>query len=56
MLCDESTFLSIKDSLSVLGTVNEGGYDNDLLQSLMHAQVVGKLQRQMACVGSPCLR
>lgn len=56
MLVDESTFVSIKDSLSVLGTVNEHGYDHELLQQLMHAQVVGKLQRQVGCAVSPCLR
>lgn len=49
VLIDEQTFLQIKDSLSVLGTLNESGYDDRMLNKLMHAQLVDKLQHQIAC-------
>lgn len=49
ILIDEPTFLLVKDSLTVLGTVGESGYDDVLLQQLLQAKVVGKLQQQLAC-------
>eukprot|EP00882_Tetradesmus_deserticola_P006586 GHRQ01006933.1.p1 GENE.GHRQ01006933.1~~GHRQ01006933.1.p1 ORF type:complete len:343 (+),score=136.35 GHRQ01006933.1:148-1029(+) len=49
VLMDKATFLLIKDSLSVLGTVSEGGYDDQMLQALMHSQAIGQLQQQVAC-------
>jgi hypothetical protein len=49
ILMDESTFLLVKDSLSALGTVNEGDYDDQMLQALMQSQAIGKLQQQVAC-------
>lgn len=49
VLLDETTFLTVKDSLSVLGTVNESGYDDKMLQQLMHAQVVGKVKQKVGC-------
>jgi hypothetical protein len=49
ILIDEATFLLVKDSLSALGTVNEGGYDDQMLQELMQSQAIGKLQQQVAC-------
>lgn len=49
ILIDEVTFLHIKDALSVLGTLHEGGYDDRMLSSLMKAQLVDKLQHQVAC-------
>lgn len=48
VLIDEPTFLLVKDSLSLLGTVSEAGYDDRLLQRLNQARVVGRLQ-QVAC-------
>eukprot|EP00878_Enallax_costatus_P004317 GHUV01004548.1.p1 GENE.GHUV01004548.1~~GHUV01004548.1.p1 ORF type:complete len:1095 (+),score=312.31 GHUV01004548.1:392-3676(+) len=54
VLIDEATFLQVKDSLSVLGTLNENGYDDRALTKLMHAQLVDKLHNQIAC-GS-CIR
>uniref|UniRef100_A0A383VNF8 Guanylate cyclase domain-containing protein n=1 Tax=Tetradesmus obliquus TaxID=3088 RepID=A0A383VNF8_TETOB len=50
VLIDEPTFLLVKDSLSLLGTVSEAGYDDRLLQRLNQARVVGRLQQQVACV------
>ncbi|WIA30200.1 hypothetical protein OEZ86_000292, partial [Tetradesmus obliquus] len=55
ILMDEPTFLLVKDSLSALGTVNEGGYDDAMLQQLMQSQAIGKLQQQVAC-GGVCAR
>jgi hypothetical protein len=49
ILLDEPTFLLIKDSLTVLGTVNDAGFDDSMLQQLLHAKVVGRLQEQLAC-------
>ncbi|WIA21067.1 hypothetical protein OEZ85_005388 [Tetradesmus obliquus] len=49
VLIDEPTFLLVKDSLSLLGTVSEAGYDDRLLQRLNQARVVGRLQQQVAC-------
>jgi hypothetical protein len=51
VLIDEPTFLLVKDSLSLLGTVSEAGYDDRMLQRLNQARVVGRLQQQVACVG-----
>jgi hypothetical protein len=50
VLIDEPTFLLVKDSLSLLGTVSEAGYDDRMLQRLNQARVVGRLQQQVACV------
>jgi hypothetical protein len=55
VLLDEATFTQVKDSLAVLGTVNDGGYDDVLLQSLMRGQVVDKMKRQVACAAM-CVR
>jgi len=55
VLMDETTFKIIKDSLSVLGTVNESGYDDSSLQQLKKQQVVGNLQRQVACDSCPSM-
>jgi hypothetical protein len=55
VLMDETTFKIIKDSLSVLGTVNESGYDDSSLQQLKKQQVVGNLQRQVACHSCPSM-
>lgn len=49
VLIDETTFSLIKDALSVLGTVSESGYDDDMLRQLTRAAMVGKLQRHVAC-------
>jgi hypothetical protein len=49
VLIDEPTFLLVKDSLSLLGTVSEAGYDDRMLQRLNQARVVGRLQQQVAC-------
>jgi hypothetical protein len=49
VLIDEPTFLLVKDSLSLLGTVSEAGYDDRMLQRLNQAKVVGRLQQQVAC-------
>jgi hypothetical protein len=49
ILLDEPTFLLIKDSLTVLGTVNDAGFDDSMLQQLLQAKVVGRLQEQLAC-------
>lgn len=54
VLIDEPTFLQVKDSLSVLGTLNESGYDDKALSKLTHAQLVDKLHNQLVC-GS-CIR
>jgi hypothetical protein len=51
ILLDEPTFLLIKDSLTVLGTVNDAGFDDSMLQQLLQAKVVGRLQEQLACCG-----
>jgi hypothetical protein len=51
VLIDEPTFLLVKDSLSLLGTVSEAGYDDRMLQRLTQARVVGRLQQQVACAG-----
>jgi hypothetical protein len=51
VLIDEPTFLLVKDSLSLLGTVSEAGYDDRMLQRLNQARVVGRLQQQVACAG-----
>ncbi|KAF6263274.1 hypothetical protein COO60DRAFT_1671048 [Scenedesmus sp. NREL 46B-D3] len=51
VLIDEPTFLLVKDSLSLLGTVSEAGYDDHMLQRLNQAKVVGRLQQQVACGG-----
>uniref|UniRef100_A0A383WDG8 Guanylate cyclase domain-containing protein n=1 Tax=Tetradesmus obliquus TaxID=3088 RepID=A0A383WDG8_TETOB len=55
ILLDEPTFSLVKDSLAVLGTVNDGGYDDALLQDLMRGQVVEKMKRQVACAAL-CVR
>ncbi|WIA21437.1 hypothetical protein OEZ85_000648 [Tetradesmus obliquus] len=49
ILLDEPTFLLVKDSLTVLGTVNDAGFDDSMLQQLLQAKVVGRLQEQLAC-------
>jgi hypothetical protein len=49
VLIDEPTFLLVKDSLSLLGTVSEAGYDDRMLQRLNQARVVGRLQQLVAC-------
>jgi hypothetical protein len=49
ILLDEPTFLLIKDSLTVLGTVSDSGFDDSMLQQLLQAKVVGRLQEQLAC-------
>jgi hypothetical protein len=49
VLLDEPTFLAVKDCLSLLGTVTEAGVDDQMVQQLMQAQVVHKLQRHIAC-------
>lgn len=54
ILLDEHTFRAIKDSLSVLGTVNEGGYDDRQLQQLLHSRVVSRLQHHMLCGACGC--
>jgi hypothetical protein len=55
VLLDEATFSLVKDSLAMLGTVNDGGYDDVLLQALMRGQVVEKMKRQVACAAL-CVR
>jgi hypothetical protein len=54
VLMDENTFKAIKDSLSVLGTVNEAGYDDRQLQQLLHSRVVHRLQHHMLCGSCGC--
>jgi hypothetical protein len=54
VLMDEATFKAIKDSLSVLGTVNENGYDDRQLQQLLHSRVVNRLQHHMCCGMCSC--
>jgi hypothetical protein len=54
ILVDENTFKAIKDSLSVLGTVNDAGYDDRQLQQLLHSRVVHRLQQQMLCGACDC--
>lgn len=54
ILMDENTFRAIKDSLSVLGTVNESGYDDRQLQQLLHNRVVNRLQHHMSCGTCAC--
>lgn len=54
ILLDENTFRAIKDSLSVLGTVNEAGYDDRQLQQLLHTQVVNRLQHHVCCGSCGC--
>jgi hypothetical protein len=48
ILLDEATFGVVKNSLVVLGTVNDSGYGDDMLQALMRGQVVEKMRRQVA--------
>lgn len=54
ILLDENTFKAIKDSLSVLGTVNEAGYDDRQLQQLLHTRVVNRLQHHILCGTCAC--
>jgi hypothetical protein len=54
VLLDENTFKAIKDSLSVLGTVNEAGYNDRQLQLLLHSRVVHRLQHHMLCGSCGC--
>lgn len=56
ILVDENTFKAIKDSLSVLGTVNEAGYDDRQLQQLLHSRVVNRLQQHMLCGACDCCK
>jgi hypothetical protein len=53
-LLDEATFKAIKDSLSVLGTVNGSGYDDRQLQQLLHNRVVNRLQHHILCGTCGC--
>jgi hypothetical protein len=55
ILLDEATFSLVKNSLAVLGTVNDSGYDDAMLQALMRGQVVEKMRRQVACAAL-CVR
>jgi hypothetical protein len=55
VLLDETTFSLVKDSLAVLGTVSDSGYDDAMLQALMRGQVVEKMRRQVACAAL-CVR
>lgn len=43
MLLDDVTFKCVKDSLSVLGTVTDNGYNDRQLQQLLQAQAMCKV-------------